>query len=65
MEYEAHESLHRKSSLFTDDEGRGSSQNFKMLDFCHDVMQLVDQDVITYNAVKPLSQYIFTFRHVA
>jgi hypothetical protein len=63
--YETHKSLHRKSSLFTDDEGTGSSQNVKMLDFCYNVMQLVDRGVITYMAVKALSQYIFTFIHVA
>jgi len=34
MEYETHESLQRKSSMFTDDEGTGISQNVKMLDFC-------------------------------
>ena len=65
VEYETHKSLHRKSSLFTNDEGTRSSQYVKMLDFCYDVMQLADQDVITYTAVKALSQYIFTFIHVA
>ena len=55
VEYETHESMHRKSSLFTDDGGRGNSQNIKMLDFCYDVMLLVDQDVITYTAVNALS----------
>jgi hypothetical protein len=49
--------MHRKSSLFTDDEDRGSSQIVTMLDFCYDVMQLVAQDVITYSTVKPFSQY--------
>ena len=58
MEYETHESMHRKSSLFTSEEDRGSLQIVKMLDFCYDVMQLVDQDVISYTAVKALSQYI-------
>jgi hypothetical protein len=52
VEYETHEPLHRKSSLFTDDEARGSLQIIKMLDFCYVVMQLVDQDVITYTTVK-------------
>jgi hypothetical protein len=61
VEYETHKSLHRKSSLFTNDEGTRSSQYIKMLDFCYDVMQLADQDIITYTAVKALSQYIFTF----